>query len=333
MFYERTGVVTINISLKDANKDGKGIDFDAYMKNFNKNFEASGRGGFNNGVWEGGIMANGSKMVGDDYVTWDGRKNGQSVIFEGTGEDSWTYDWNSHKVEGELNGVTFGVSTKEKVVGKDAGENIYNYKNNGEIQVTFDAFNTAFDKKDFVDSLTDGSTKQFMKFLASDSINFTGSSGNDKFTSFAGDDTLRGGGGKDILNGGAGNDTIYGDAGNDTLNGGVGADTLYGGKGNDTLNGGVGADTLYGGKGNDTLKGGAGADTFVFQAGDGRDTILDFRAVDKLDFSGYFSDFDAVLASATENKNGVVIIHDGGRVILKGLDLDDLTEANFDFAI
>ena len=45
----------------------------------------------------------------------------------------------------------------------------------------------------------------------------------------------------------------------------------------DSLLGGFNHDTLTGGLGNDTLLGGAGADFFMYYAGDGKDTITDFK--------------------------------------------------------
>ncbi len=68
-------------------------------------------------------------------------------------------------------------------------------------------------------------------------------------------------------------DTIYGLGGNDTLNGFNGNDYLDGGTGDDNIVGGGQSDTLIGGTGNDTLNGGNGNDTYVFQTGDGQDTI------------------------------------------------------------
>src|SRR5574337_1036618 len=63
----------------------------------------------------------------------------------------------------------------------------------------------------------------------------------------------------------AGEVVMGADAG-ETLAGGDGKDLLLGGDGDDTLNGGTGADVLYGGKGNDT---------YVFNLGDGADTIVE----------------------------------------------------------
>ncbi len=66
---------------------------------------------------------------------------------------------------------------------------------------------------------------------------------------------------------------IHAAGGDDTLYGSGGHDTLYGDAGNDVLDSGSGSDTLTGGTGNDTLKGYYGSDTYLFNAGDGQDTI------------------------------------------------------------
>jgi Ca2+-binding RTX toxin-like protein len=77
------------------------------------------------------------------------------------------------------------------------------------------------------------------------------------------------GNGKAVLIGGMGNDTIL--AGNDTT-------TLLGGAGHDTVIGGAEANLLMGGRGNDLLQGGGGQDTYLFNLGDGLDTIEDVAA-------------------------------------------------------
>ena len=80
-----------------------------------------------------------------------------------------------------------------------------------------------------------------------------------------------------ILKGGAGKDTLYGTDGNDELYGSDGDDHLYGLEGDDTLKGGAGDDVLFGDVLFDGLHIEAGADVFVFSAGHGHDTIVDFR--------------------------------------------------------
>ncbi len=73
---------------------------------------------------------------------------------------------------------------------------------------------------------------------------------------------------------------LTGTSSNDTLTGSAGDDQLLGLDGNDTLKGG---------RGDDSLNGGLGADTYLFQLGDGGDTIRDTgydSAIDRLIFSG-----------------------------------------------
>ena len=107
-----------------------------------------------------------------------------------------------------------------------------------------------------------------------------------------GDDELQGNAGNDGLDGNAGNDLVFGQAGNDRLVGGDGNDGLRGDDGDDHLEGGAGDDVLVGdadgqvggsggndlligGAGNDSLVGGGGQDTYVFNLGDGLDTIVE----------------------------------------------------------
>ena len=116
--------------------------------------------------------------------------------------------------------------------------------------------------------------------------------GDDILDGGAGNDTLVGGGGNDTLFGSTGDDLLHGDAnyvdlarqwhGDDRLDGGDGDDQVWGYFGNDALAGGVGADTLRGGEGDDVLTGGAGddilqgeggSDIYVFNLGDGQDSI------------------------------------------------------------
>src|SRR5262249_12642595 len=66
-----------------------------------------------------------------------------------------------------------------------------------------------------------------------------------------------------------------GTASADTLSGDSGDNRINGQGGNDTIHGGAGDDTLIGGTGNDSLIGGAGSDIYLFNSGDGVDTIYD----------------------------------------------------------
>ncbi len=57
-------------------------------------------------------------------------------------------------------------------------------------------------------------------------------------------------------------------------------DILIYGDGDDTIEGAKGEDILAGGKGKDVLRGGSGNDTYIFNKGDGQDTILDAETSD-----------------------------------------------------
>ena len=63
--------------------------------------------------------------------------------------------------------------------------------------------------------------------------------------------------------------------GDDMISIGVGDDVVDALGGNDVVDTGAGNDTITGGLGNDQLTGGTGNDTYLFNAGDGVDTITD----------------------------------------------------------
>ena len=136
-----------------------------------------------------------------------------------------------------------------------------------------------------------------------------GNRGNDEIHGGSGNDKLSGGTGDDVINGDAGSDILYGGGGNDHLNGGLDNDTLYGGSGNDTmlgeagndiLHGGAGNDTLFGGLGDDILHGEAGNDTYVFNRGEGHDTIFDHHSTDAIQFGAGISLSDLSLETVNE---------------------------------
>jgi Ca2+-binding RTX toxin-like protein len=94
---------------------------------------------------------------------------------------------------------------------------------------------------------------------------------HDIFFGRAGDDHLDGGAGDDILDGGDDKDILRGGDGNDILRGGAGKDSLYGDNGIKT----PGMDILEGGAGDDDLNAGGDSDMYIFNLGDGKDTIQD----------------------------------------------------------
>ena len=134
--------------------------------------------------------------------------------------------------------------------------------------------------------------------------------GSDTINAGGGDDQVDGGAGDEVIDLGDGDDFVIDAIGNNTITGGQGADIgitfsgngqflednaniegdfycggfgsdiIQGGGGNDVLIGdssaasGFGSsDTLTGGQGDDLMEGGVGADIFIFNTGDGADTI------------------------------------------------------------
>ena len=132
------------------------------------------------------------------------------------------------------------------------------------------------------------STAQF-----SDLGNFIlGTDGNDSIVQADYTRFIDGGAGNDTLDGGAKVPVLRGGDGNDLLRFNcVSNNTIMGGSGNDTVTcvGGSASGTaqLTGGTGDDTLTGNPGATTYIFNRGDGRDTIVDTgetTVVDRLVF-------------------------------------------------
>ncbi|XWU45336.1 MAG: hypothetical protein HEQ09_09275 [Dolichospermum sp. UKL202] len=69
---------------------------------------------------------------------------------------------------------------------------------------------------------------------------------------------------------------FMGTASADYFSGTDGNDIFYGFAGNDNISGGNGNDTINSGLGNDNLNGGYGNDIYIFNKGDGQDTISDY---------------------------------------------------------
>ncbi|MHC5611260.1 MAG: choice-of-anchor Q domain-containing protein [Nostoc sp.] len=123
------------------------------------------------------------------------------------------------------------------------------------------------------------------------------------------------------------------------LNGTNGADNLVGKNYSDIINGQAGNDTITGNQGNDILTGGGGKDKFVYNLGDGVDTISDFGGLgkgsnpsaaivselDTLKFQG--TGLTAKNLRLTQNGNNLEVTFDGvanDKVILQNFPLENL---------
>jgi Ca2+-binding RTX toxin-like protein len=155
-----------------------------------------------------------------------------------------------------------------------------------------------------------------------------GGDGNDRLVGDSGNDSLIGGNDNDSLLGDIGNDRLVGGNGNDRLIGGDGSDRLLGGNGDDSLLGGNGNDFLDGGRGNNSLAGGAGSDAFVLGRGSGSDIIRDFQIdEDLITLRGNLS-FEQ-LTITQEGNNAVISVFGDQLAVLRGVQADQLTDAQF----
>jgi Ca2+-binding RTX toxin-like protein len=138
-----------------------------------------------------------------------------------------------------------------------------------------------------------------------------------------------------VVNAGGGNDTVRIDEVNGrftgtevtTINGQSGDDVLIGGSRVETLFGGDNNDSIRPGPDNDVAFGGAGNDTFIWNAGDGNDTLEgQTGAADVLAFNG---------GSGAENLS---LFANGGRLLLFRdpaaitLDVDDVEQVGLQTA-
>ena len=95
-----------------------------------------------------------------------------------------------------------------------------------------------------------------------------------------------------------------------TSGAGVKNSTLIGSDDNDEIYGYEGNDTLIGGKGNDTLYGGSGNDTYIFNLGDGNDTIDEYNTSSSSDRI-VFGEGITVEDITISRENDDIIIHIG----------------------
>jgi len=91
-----------------------------------------------------------------------------------------------------------------------------------------------------------------------------------------------------------GNNTLYGNGGNDSLFGGSGNDSMYGGTGNDNIFAGYGDNLIAGGTGNDNIISNNVNDIYIFNIGDGQDTITNYGAIGTIKFGAGITSSDII---------------------------------------
>jgi serralysin len=298
----------------NINVSGAGVDFAAYLADFNSNFAPSGWGYFSD---------NPTDFSGDEFAVSDSSDvtlpiaDGQAAVFDSGAAGSLNYDFATHVLAGTLDAIEFGTGLSYSSGSDD-------FTTTPDVSISgfgLSGSGSGNAVHNLVYDTMQGNTAVLNTHLAANAINFTGGSGADTFSGYGFNDTIAGGGGADSLTGAGGADTLNGAGGADTLSGGAAADTLTGAAGNDRLIGGAGADSLTGGADNDT---------FAFSGSFGTDRITDFQAGsgvgDVIEFSSsQFANFAAVLAATNDVGGNAVITVDGATSVT----LVGVTEASF----
>jgi Ca2+-binding RTX toxin-like protein len=91
--------------------------------------------------------------------------------------------------------------------------------------------------------------------------------------------------------------------------------TIYTYEGNDTISGSNGNETFIGGKGNDSISGSGGNDTYIFNLGDGKDTITDNN-------SGY-TDSDKIIFGEGIETSDLIFSRQGYNLLINISGTDD----------
>ena len=282
-------------------------------------------GGDGNDVIDGGRGNDVAQLGnGDDLFTWDPGE-GSDVVEGGAGNDTLAFNGANvaENIAISANGSRAKLSRDVGNVTMDLNgvENIQLTARGGADTIAVNDLSKTDVKQVAIDlASTPGSGTGD---LAADSVAVSGTAAGDQIvaasngssiavTGLAAQVTISGAeGSMDQLNIAAlgGNDTIDASALaagliNATLDGGNGNDTIVGSRGADRLLGGAGNDVVTGGMGNDFADLGDGNDQFVWNPGDGSDTVEGQAGTDTLVFAG---------SNASENMD---ISANGGRVRL-----------------
>ncbi len=273
--------------------------------------------------------------AGNDYLYG---YSGDDILVGGAGDDRlYGYDGDDVLVGGEGNDYMEGGSGSDVYVFNkgDGKDTVYDYSDK---EINTIVFGDGIDK-DSVEFLKDGSdlvikvkgtddslrikywfswdSYSKFQFKFSDGTVFTKADIDSKgyiVEGTEGNDWLYGSNSKDLILGKAGNDYLYGYGGDDILVGGAGNDRLYGYDGNDVL---------ASGEGSDYMEGGSGSDVYMFNKGDGKDTVYDYSNSDK--------EINTIVFGEGINKDDVEFLKDGSDLVVRLKDTEDSIRINYWF--
>lgn len=232
---------------------------------------------------------------GNDMYVFD-RGDGDDTIYDTAGDDKIQFGEgiapNDISLKRELDKLILSIKSKDGTSSDSITiQNFFSVNpeiGNNTVRTIAFADRTVYDLNKILELTPLVSTDKGDKLYLTD--------GNDTFDGGLGNDEIWGGNGDDVINGNEGNDILYGNDGNDTLNGGEGNDILHVENGNNIL---------IGGEGNDTLNGGYGDDTYIYNKGDGADTIIDYGGNNILKLGAGLDKKDLIIS---QNSNGYILL-------------------------
>ena len=307
--------------------------------NNNANVLNGGGGNDRLDAWDGNDTLIGGR--GNDYM--EGGSGSDNYVFNiGDGCDTIEqYGGNASTTDQILFGA--GITKNDLILEQRGFDAVIRFKNTTD-QITLTSFVKQTDAR--LDKMTfaDGSSMSAAEMLKALALQTQSTSGDDVLGSKPGTScTLSGGAGNDsyyvhnasdqiieavnsgtdavysmisrtleanvenlFLDADGGSINGYGNELNNKLTGNANANTLSGQGGNDWIDARAGDDTLIGGRGDDYLEGGQGSDTYIFNRGDGKDTIDQYggdnSSTDRVVFGSGIAATDMIFtANATDH--------------------------------
>lgn len=239
-----------------------------YLDGGEGNDSISGNGTLIGGAGNDTLIGSGTFIggIGNDSINMNVAGSSDTIIFNlGNGKDTITSVDTALAKGQDL--IQFGAGiSKEDISFQRNGKHLVILVGNQSDQITINNYFSGNANNTTINEikLADGSS-----FNIQDNMILLGSKSADNITGSQWNDTIYGGAGNDIITDNEGINYLDGGEGNDRI---VGIGTLVGGTGNDTL---TGSGTFIGGVGNDsiTMNIASSSDTFIFNLGDGKDTI------------------------------------------------------------
>lgn len=101
--------MAITITAYDANKDGKGIDFAAYLKAYDKTYVPSSRGSFSSAPV-------GSTFDAAQYASYNGSKYG--VVLSAVKGKNFKYSWKTRSTSSTAPSLTSSSATRSRPISR-----------------------------------------------------------------------------------------------------------------------------------------------------------------------------------------------------------------------